>query len=84
MPNLVAFSCRLLIYPAMDEPVLELWISSLRSTAESGFNMKLGDPRNLSNFWGGRKDDPEPYIFLNPGSLFWVVGNSPDEQVASM
>ena len=37
----------LLIYPAMDEPVLELWISSLRSTAESGFNMKLGDPHQL-------------------------------------
>lgn len=56
MPNRVAFlnhfhlSCRLLIYPAMDEPVLELWISFLRSTAESGFNMKLGDPRNLSDF----------------------------------
>ena len=56
--SLPSTSCRLLIYPAMDEPALELWISSLRSTAESGFNMTLKDPSNLPNL-GKLKDDQE-------------------------
>ena len=38
---------RLLIYPEMDEPVLDIWINSLRTTAQTGFKMALGEPSHL-------------------------------------
>jgi len=37
----------LLIYPEMDEPVLDIWINSLRTTAQTGFKMALGEPSRL-------------------------------------
>eukprot|EP00435_Cladocopium_sp_Y103_P069119 s624_g32.t1 len=37
----------LLIYPEMDEPVLDIWINSLRTTAQTGFKMTLGEPIRL-------------------------------------
>ena len=43
---------RLLIYPEMDEPVLDIWINSLRTTAQTGFKMALGEPSHPA--MGGR------------------------------
>jgi hypothetical protein len=36
----------------MDEPVLDIWINSLRTTAQTGFKMALGEPSHPAIFQG--------------------------------